>query len=198
MILQNFSLVTCAPGLSQLSVRKRLWITKFVSQGRKTMTGTDVTGFDAIFSTGFSLLSPDFRGLVLLNCTQTLEKKQKIQWRASSGDGAPKLQISVPGHGRTCPEFRLEFISVIVRPQVTESNSLRSFWSVMFAVTMVCGLFEPSEQWNRTTPSTVRGTTPSRTRTKRFFPGRALTPLPSWFGSRKSIPKYTLSFHIRY
>ena len=36
---------------------------------KKTMTATDVTGFDAIFSTGFSLLSPDFRGLVLPNCT---------------------------------------------------------------------------------------------------------------------------------
>ena len=55
------------------------------------MTATDVTGFDAIFSTG--LLSPDFRGLVLLNCTEILEKKQN-QWRASSGNGAPKLQIS--------------------------------------------------------------------------------------------------------
>ena len=33
-----------------------------------------------------------------------LEKKQKIQWRASSGDGAPKLQISVPCRGRTRPD----------------------------------------------------------------------------------------------
>ena len=70
------------------------------------MTATDVTGFDAIFSTGFSLLSPDFRGLVLLNYTENLEKKQKIQWRASSGDGTPKLQISVPCRGRTCPESK--------------------------------------------------------------------------------------------
>ena len=37
-----------------------------------------------------------------------LEKKQKIQWRASSGDGAPKLQISVPCRGRTCPEIASE------------------------------------------------------------------------------------------
>ena len=39
---------------------------------KKTMTATDVTGFDAIFSISpldFALLSPDFRGLVLLNCT---------------------------------------------------------------------------------------------------------------------------------
>ena len=71
------------------------------------MTATDVTGFDAIFSTGFfATFSPDFRGLVLLNCTYKYwRKKQKIQWRASSGDGAPKLQISVPCRGRTCPEF---------------------------------------------------------------------------------------------
>ena len=69
------------------------------------MTATDVTGFDAIFSTGFfATFSPDFRGLVLLNYTENMEKKQNIQWRASSGDGAPKLQISVPCRGRTCPE----------------------------------------------------------------------------------------------
>ena len=55
------------------------------------MTATDVTGFGAIFSTGFfATFSPDFRGLVLLNYTENLEKKQKIQWRASSGDGAPR------------------------------------------------------------------------------------------------------------
>ena len=55
----------------------------------------------------FSLLSPDFRRLILLNCTYILEKKQKIQWRASGGDGAPKLQISVPCRGRTCPERKI-------------------------------------------------------------------------------------------
>ena len=38
-------------------------------RAEKTMTATDVTGFDAIFSTGFFATSPDFRGLVLLNCT---------------------------------------------------------------------------------------------------------------------------------
>ena len=45
-------------------------------------------------------------GLVLINCTYILETKQKIQWRASNGDGAPKLQISVPCRGRTCPDFK--------------------------------------------------------------------------------------------
>ena len=71
-----------------------------------------IVGFSCFFQTlglpwnvlNLSLLSPDFRGLVLLNYTENLEKKQKIQWRASSGDGAPKLQISVPCRGRTCPE----------------------------------------------------------------------------------------------
>ena len=65
-------------------------------------TWQDLTRFSPL---DFSLLSPDFRGLVLLNYTENLEKKQKIQWRASSGDGAPKLQISVPCRGRTCPEL---------------------------------------------------------------------------------------------
>ena len=75
-------------------------------RAEKTMPATDVTGFDVIFSTGFFASFSRFRGLVLLNCTYKLEKKQKIQWRArpSNGDGAPKLQISVPCRGRTCPE----------------------------------------------------------------------------------------------
>ena len=60
----------------------------------------------------FSLLSPDFGGLFLLNYTENLEKKQKIQWRASSGDGAPKLQISVPCRGRTCPDRRLKILEL--------------------------------------------------------------------------------------
>ena len=79
-----------------------------MSQGvDRGMTATDVTGFDVISPLDFSLLSPDFRGLVLLDYTENLEKKRKIQWRASSGDGAPKLQISVPCRGRTCPEWKL-------------------------------------------------------------------------------------------
>ena len=66
-------------------------------------TWQDLTRFSPL---DFSLLSPDFRGLVLLNCTEILEKKLKIQWRASNEDGAPKLQISVPCRGRTCPEHK--------------------------------------------------------------------------------------------
>ena len=41
-------------------------------------TWQDLTRFSPL---DFSLLSPDFRGLVLLNYTENLEKKQKIQWR---------------------------------------------------------------------------------------------------------------------
>ena len=67
-------------------------------------TWQDLTWFSLL---DFSLLSPDFKGLVLLNCTYMLEKKQKIQWRVSSGDGAPKLQISVPCRGRTCPDPKI-------------------------------------------------------------------------------------------
>ena len=84
------------------------------------MTATDVTGFDAIFSTGFFATFSRFWGLVLLNCTFTLEKT-KNQWRASSGDGPPKLQISVPYRGRTCPEKNLghsiqKTFSLYIRP----------------------------------------------------------------------------------
>ena len=72
-----------------------------LSDWTETLGAEKTTRFSPL---DFSLLSPDFRGLVLLNYTENLEKKQNIQWRASSGDGAPKLQISVPCRGRTCPE----------------------------------------------------------------------------------------------
>ena len=43
-------------------------VLKLLLGAGKTMTATDVTGFDAIFSTGFfATFSPDFGGLVLLN-----------------------------------------------------------------------------------------------------------------------------------
>ena len=78
-----------------------------VDSGPKTpwqlQTWQDLTRFSPL---DFLLLSPDFGGLVLLNYTENLEKKQKIQWRASSGDGAPKVQISVPCRGRTCPDWQ--------------------------------------------------------------------------------------------
>ena len=89
-------------------------IRKAVSGPKKPwqpQTWQDLTRFSPL---DFSLLSPDFRGLVLLNCTYILEKKQKIQWRASSGDGAPKLQISVACRGRTCPDSNQKHFSNIV------------------------------------------------------------------------------------
>ena len=73
------------------------------------MTATDVTGFDAIFSTGFFATFSRCRGarLTKLHINTGEKMQKKIQWRASSGDGAPKLQISVPCRGRTCPDKRL-------------------------------------------------------------------------------------------
>ena len=73
-------------------------------QTEKTMTATDVTGFDAIFSTGFFATFSRFWGARLTKLHREPGEKAKIQWRASSGDGAPKLQISVPCRGRTCPD----------------------------------------------------------------------------------------------
>ena len=84
-------------------------------------TWQDLTRFSPL---DFSLLSPDFGGLVLLNRTENLEKKQKIQWRASSADGAPKLQIPVPCRGRTCPEGRIWGTLRIVKSQLTKLNYL--------------------------------------------------------------------------
>ena len=70
------------------------------------MTATDVTGFDAIFSAGFFATFSRFCGARLTKLhINTGEAAKKIQWRASSGDSAPKLQISVPCRGRTCLEF---------------------------------------------------------------------------------------------
>ena len=67
------------------------------------MTARDVRpGNRAIFSI--------FGAISLLNYTVVnLEKREKnVHWRKkfkiSSGDGAPKLQISVPCRGRTCTE----------------------------------------------------------------------------------------------
>ena len=79
----------------------------------------DLTRFSPL---DFSLLSPDFRGLVLLHYTYILEKKQKIQWRAPSGDGALKLQISVPCRGRTCPELHTSIQGGWGTWQVTSDN----------------------------------------------------------------------------
>ena len=90
------------------------------------MTATEVTGFDAIFSTGFFATFSRFWGARLTNYTENLEKKQKIQWRASSGDGAPKLQISVPCRGRTCPERS--------QPSLTETGSQK----ILFAEKSPC------------------------------------------------------------
>ena len=70
------------------------------------MTATDATGFDAIFSTGFfRYFLQILGGSSCWIAHKNWRKNKKIQWRASSGDGAPKLQISVPCRGRTRPEI---------------------------------------------------------------------------------------------
>ena len=55
-------------------------------------------------------LSPLFGAISLLTSTINLEKRGKTSTgensEKSSGDSAPKLQISVPCRGRTCPELR--------------------------------------------------------------------------------------------
>ena len=88
----------------------------FSRDQKENMTARGVTGFYAFLDRK----SSKFLGAVSLpNCTEKLEKKDKIHWRKfkkSSGDGAPKLEISVPCRGRTCPDFRLESFSLKVVP----------------------------------------------------------------------------------
>ena len=51
----------------------------------------DLTRFSPL---DFSLLSPHFRARLTKLHINIGEKKEKIHWRASNGDGAPKLQIA--------------------------------------------------------------------------------------------------------
>ena len=69
------------------------------------MTATDVTGFDAIFSTGFFAAFSRFWGARLTKLHREPGEKAKNPVESSSGDGAPKLQISVPCRGRTRPDW---------------------------------------------------------------------------------------------
>ena len=98
----------------------------------------------------FSLLSPDLRGVVLLNCTSKLEKEQKIQWGASSGDGAPKLQISVPCRGRTC-SFSLNSRVTISRGKIAEGCKC---WSSTWASPILVTFFFPYSPPPPPTPTT--------------------------------------------
>ena len=76
---------------------------------RKNMTVRDVTGFYAFFSAWeIGQFSPYFGADFPLYYTENLEEKRKITGensKKSSGDDDPKLQISVPCRGRTCPEL---------------------------------------------------------------------------------------------
>ena len=69
------------------------------------------------------------RAMPLLNYTlKHLEKREnnplEITQKKSSGDGAPKLQISVPCRGRTCPEKRIILSAGVRKPgKITGINS---------------------------------------------------------------------------
>ena len=66
-----------------------------------------MTGFDANFSTGFFATFSRFCGarLTKLHINTGEKAKNPVESVLLSGDGAPKLQISVPCRGRTCPDF---------------------------------------------------------------------------------------------
>ena len=79
------------------------------------MTATDVTGFYAFFlQPEIGQFSPRYWAISLPNHTVNLEKREKNpleEISKSSGDGAPKLQISVPCRGRTRPDS-IELIAI--------------------------------------------------------------------------------------
>ena len=65
-------------------------------RAENTMTATDVTGLDAIFSTGFFATFSRFWGARLTKLHINTGEKAKIQWRASSGDGRPEIADFCP------------------------------------------------------------------------------------------------------
>ena len=64
-------------------------------------TWQDLTRFSPL---DFSLLSPDFRGSSYYIAHKCWRKRKKSSGEPPVEDGAPKLQISVPCRGRTCPD----------------------------------------------------------------------------------------------
>ena len=84
--------------------RKTTWR---IFRAEKTMTATDVTGFDAIFSTGFFATFSRFWGARLsklhINPGEKAKKNpvESLQWRRR-----PEIaDFSVPCRGRTCPDI---------------------------------------------------------------------------------------------
>ena len=107
------------------------------------MTARDVTGF-CFFSPprNRATFSSHFRAISLLHYTKNLEKKEKIPGenspQKSNGDGAPKLQISVPCRGRARPE---KCVCVIVlNPIVILSHPAREVFFLDRAVLVICVL----------------------------------------------------------
>ena len=92
------------------------------------MTATDVTGFDAVFSTGFFATFSRFWGARLTKLHREPGEKAKnpvesLQWRRRP----PKLQISVPCRGRTCPDdfSRVQIISwMLQQPQGSKAAAI--------------------------------------------------------------------------
>ena len=75
-----------------------------ILRAEKTMTATDVTGFDAIFSTGFFATFSRLQGarLTKLHINTREKAKNAVESLSSRETAPPKLQISVPCRGRTC------------------------------------------------------------------------------------------------
>ena len=97
-----------AENFTKMSCQKTVWKTE--SRDQNTMHDSQRRDICAFFlRLEIEQISPRFVAISLLNDTEAWRKRQistgEIK-KKSSGDSAPKLQISVPSRGRTRPKLR--------------------------------------------------------------------------------------------
>ena len=98
-------------------------------RAEKTMTATDVTGFDGIFSTGFFATFSTFRGARLTKLHINTGEKAKnpvesLQWR-----WRPEIaDESVPCRGRTCPESKRPTPGISMKLRELQGSFDGHFW----------------------------------------------------------------------
>ena len=84
-------------------------------------------------------MTASFGAIALLNYTENLEKREKStgeKSKKSSGETSPKLQISVPCLGRTCPDK--------IHPKSSPETKIRKNYKKYTKTADFCILFEMS------------------------------------------------------
>ena len=134
--------------VASLALRDALqdWIPR-QSRDRKTMTARDVTGFYSFLNCtenvekNEKISTPHFGAISFLHRTENLEKKERIHRRSylkTSGDGTPKLQISVPCRGRNVSwQSDLRRLSIFRKRQLVH---------IMYTLTILVSLSPPTQR----------------------------------------------------